>query len=233
MEILDDDGNLKSKADIFTKRTIKQRQPVTHVDTAQEALAVSIGERARLDLPYMAQLTGKDEDTLAADLSGLIYKDPITLEWQTADAYLSGNVRRKLREARRAAEDDPAFRPNVDALIAAQPKDLEASEIEVRLGATWIAPEYIQQFMHETFKTPKTQREDIRVIFAKATATWSITHKTWIPDTDVTARTTYGTERRNAYEILEETLNLRDVRVYGVLRQQHRRRDGYGNSHRH
>lgn len=134
--MLDDDGNLKRKADIFTKRTIQNRQPVTHVDTAQEALAVSIGERARVDLPYMAQLTGKDESTLISDLQGLIFKDTLKDEWQTADEYLSGNVRRKLREAQRAVEDDPAYRPNVDALAAAIPKDLEASEIEVRLGAT-------------------------------------------------------------------------------------------------
>ena len=217
LEVLDDDGKLKRKADIFTKRTIKQRQPVTHVDTAQEALAVSIGERACVDLPYMARLTGKGEDTLITDLRGMIFKDPRQDAWQTADEYLSGNVRRKLREAQRAAEDDPAFQPNVDALIKAQPRDLEASEIEVRLGATWIAPEYVQQFMHETFQTPQYQRDNICVIFVKATAAWSITHKSWISDRDVTARTTYGTDRRNAYEILEETLNLRDVRVYDTI----------------
>ena len=217
LEVLDDDGRLEGKADIFTKRTIKQRQPVTHVDTAQEALAVSIGERARVDLPYMTQLTGKAEETLIADLQGMIFKDPQKNEWQTADEYLSGNVRQKLREARRAAEEYPEFQANVDALIAAQPRDLEAGEIEVRLGATWIAPEYIQQFMYETFLTPMTSRDDIRVIYVKATAAWFITHKTWIPDRDVTARTTYGTDRRNAYEILEETLNLRDVRIYDTV----------------
>ncbi|MCI9165726.1 MAG: N-6 DNA methylase [Oscillospiraceae bacterium] len=217
LEILDDDGSLERKADIFTKRTIQNRQPVAHVDTAQEALAVSIGERARVDLPYMAQLTGKDEDALVADLSGLVYRDPETEAWQTADEYLSGNVRRKLRQAQRAAEDDPAYRPNVDALVSAQPKDLEASEIEVRLGATWIAPEYVQQFMYETFRTPKSQRENIRVNYVKATAAWFITHKSWISDRDITANTTYGTDRRNAYEILEESLNLRDVRVYDTV----------------
>ena len=219
LEILDDDGNLKRKADIFTKRTIQNRQPVTHVDTAQEALAVSIGERAKVDLPYMAWLTGRPEQELTEELgaSDAIYQDPETETWQTADEYLSGNVRRKLREARRAAEDDPAYQPNVTALTAALPKDLEASEIEVRLGATWIAPEYIQQFMAETFRTPKQQQENIRVMFVKATSTWFITHKSWISDNDITARTTYGTDRRSAYEILEESLNLRDVRIYDTV----------------
>ncbi len=143
---------------------------------------MSIGERARVDLPYMAQLTGKPEEELTDELedSGAIYLEPITNTWQTADEYLSGNVRRKLREARRAAAEDPAYRPNVDALTAALPKDLEASEIEVRLGATWIAPEYIQRFMYETFRTPAAQRENIRVIYVKATASWFITNKSWI-----------------------------------------------------
>ncbi|NBI81937.1 helicase [Clostridiaceae bacterium] len=217
LEVLDDDGNLERKADIFTKRTIQNRQPVTHVDTAQEALAVSIGEQARVDLPYMAQLTGKDESTLISDLQGLIFKDTLKDEWQTADEYLSGNVRRKLREAQRAVEDDPAYRPNVDALAAAIPKDLEASEIEVRLGATWIAPKYIQQFMVETFHMTKYHQEHIRVVYVKATSAWFITNKAWISDEDVTAHTTYGTDRRSAYEILEESLNLRDVRVYDTV----------------
>ena len=217
LEVLDDNGNLKRKADIFTKRTIKQWVPVTHVDTAQEALAVSIGERARVDLPFMARLTSKDEDTLIADLQGLIFKDPQKDEWQTADEYLSGNVRRKLRVARRAAEDDPAFQPNVDALVSAQPRDLDASEIEVRLGATWIAPEYIQQFMAETFQMTEYNQKHIRVVYVKATAAWFITNKSWISDNDVVAHTTYGTDRRSAYEILEESLNLRDVRVYDTV----------------
>ena len=219
LEVLDDDGNLKRKADIFTKRTIQNRQPVTHVDTAQEALAVSIGERARVDLPYMAQLTDRPVSELTDELgaSGTIYRDPETETWQTADEYLSGNVRHKLREAQRAAEDNPAYQPNVDALAAAIPKDLEASEIEVRLGATWIAPEYIQQFMYETLQTPKRQQENIRVIYVKATSAWFITNKSWINDRDVAAHTTYGTDRRNAYEILEESLNLRDVRVYDTV----------------
>ena len=217
LEVLDDDGRLERKADIFTRRTINRRVPVTHVDTAQEALAVSIGERARVDLPYMAQLTGKTEQELTVDLCGAIYKDPLTSAWQTADEYLSGNVRRKLREARRAAEADPAFQPNVDALLAAQPRDLEAGEIEVRLGATWIAPEYIQQFMYETFQTPVYQRKNTCVVFVKATAAWFITNKSWVSSRDITARTTYGTDRYNAYEILEETLNLRDVRVYDTI----------------
>ena len=222
LEVLDKDGKLERKADIFTKRTIKQRTPVTHVDTAQEALAVSIGERARVDLPYMARLTGKPEAELISDLQGLIFKDPASGDepftgWQTTDEYLSGNVRRKLRVAERAAEQDPAYQVNVDALAAAQPKDLDASEIEVRLGATWIAPEYVQQFMYETFQTPMYRRDDIRIVFVKATAAWSITNKSWVADNDVTARTTYGTDRRSAYEILEESLNLRDVRVYDYI----------------
>ncbi len=219
LEVLDDDGNLKRKADIFTKRTIQNRQPVTHVDTAQEALAVSIGERARVDLPYMAQLTDRPVSELTDELgaSGTIYRDPETETWQTADEYLSGNVRHKLREAQRAAEDNPAYRPNVDALAAAIPKDLEASEIEVRLGATWIAPKYIQQFMVETFHMTKYHQEHIRVVYVKATSAWFITNKAWISDEDVTAHTTYGTDRRSAYEILEESLNLRDVRVYDTV----------------
>ena len=165
----------------------------------------------------MARLTGKLTQELTEELRGSIYKDPVTSEWQAADEYLSGDVRRKLREAQRAAEDDPAYQPNVDALAAAIPKDLEASEIEVRLGATWIAPEYVQRFMYETFRTPKRQQEDIRVVYVKATAAWFITNKTWVSDQDVTARTTFGTDRRNAYEILEESLNLRDVRVYDTI----------------
>ncbi len=228
LEILDDEGNFAKKADIFTKRTIQNRQPATHVDTAQEALAVSIGERARVDLPYMAQLTGKTEQELTEELSasGTIYRDPVCSEWQTADEYLSGNVRRKLRQAQRAAEDDPAYQTNVDALTAALPRDLEASEIEVRLGATWIAPEYIQQFMYETFRTPEKQQKNITVHFVRATAAWFITNKSWISDRDITARTTYGTDRRNAYEILEESLNLRDVRIYDTVE------DADGREHR-
>ena len=218
LEVLDDDGKFQRKADIFSKRTINQRVPVTHVDTAQEALAVSIGEHARVDLPFMAQLCGKTETELVTDLQGSIFKDPQRGKWQPADEYLSGNVRRKLREAQRAAEQDPAYQPNVDALLAAQPKDLEASEIEVRLGATWIAPKYVQQFMYEVFQTPDRQQENIQVIFVRATAAWFITHKSWISDSDITARTTYGTGRCNAYEILEETLNLRDVRVYDYVK---------------
>ena len=217
LEVLDEDGKLERKADIFTKRTIKQRVPVTHVDTAQEALAVSIGERARVDLPYMARLTDKPETELIADLQGVIFKDPQKGVWQTADEYLSGNVRRKLRIAKDAAEQDPAYQVNVDALTAAQPKDLDASEIEARLGATWIAPEYIQQFMYETFRTPPRQRNNIRVVFVKATAAWFITNKSWVADNDVTARTTYGTDRCNSYAILEESLNLRDVRIYDYV----------------
>ena len=217
LEILDDDNNFVRKADIFTKRTIKRHIPVTHVDTAQEALAVSIGARARVDLEYMSRLCGKAEEDLIADLQGMIFKDPADNVWKPADEYLSGNVRKKLRIARRTAEQDPAYQANVDALNKAPPKDLDASEIEARLGATWIPASVIQQFMYETLQTPERLRPNIRVIFVKATASWSVTNKTWISQNDVMARTTYGTDRKSAYEILEDTLNLRDVRVYDYI----------------
>ena len=223
LEILDEDSKLKSKADMFTKRTIKQHHAVTHVDTASEALAVSIGERARVDLAFMAQLTGKPESGLIADLKGVIYKDPEQASddpltgWQTADEYLSGNVRRKLIIARRAAEKDPAYQSNVDALIPAQPKDLDASEIEVRLGATWIAPRYIQQFMYEVLNTPERLRDAIRVLYSKHTGEWQVTQKFAVSHDNIAAYTTYGTNRANAYHILEDSLNLRDVRIYDTV----------------
>ena len=223
LEILDEDNKLKSKADMFTKRTIKQHHAVTHVDTASEALAVSIGERARVDLAFMAQLTGKPESGLIADLKGVIYKDPEQASddpltgWQTADEYLSGNVRRKLIIARRAAEKDPAYQSNVDALIPAQPKDLDASEIEVRLGATWIDPRYIQQFMYEVLNTPERLRDAIRVLYSKHTGEWQVTQKFAVSHDNIAAYTTYGTNRANAYHILEDSLNLRDVRIYDTV----------------
>ena len=233
LEVLDDDGNFQEKADMFTKRTIQPHRAVTHVDTAAEALAVSIGERARVDLEFMAQLMGGREHIpqIVEDLSGVIFKNPGTgpfdfdeqgehwdKGWQTADEYLSGNVRRKLRAAQVIAEQDPFFAKNVEALQAVQPRDLDASEIEVRLGATWIDPSYIQQFMYEVFKTPARLREYIRVLYCRQTAEWSITGKGTVPYNDVAAWTTYGTDQTSAYKILEDSLNLRDVRVYRTVK---------------
>ena len=217
MEILDDNGKLKRKTDMFYKRTIKQQKSVTHVDTASEALVVSIGECARVDLNYMSQLSGKTEAELTKDLYGVIYKDPAKNTWQTADEYLSGNVRKKLRQAQKAAEQDAAYQINVEALEAAQPKDLDASEIEVRIGATWIDKSYVQQFMYELLKTPVNFQSKITVNYSKTTAQWFITSKNAIPSNDVAAYTTYGTERANAYRILEESLNLRDIRIYDTI----------------
>lgn len=219
LEILDDDGKLQRKADMFSKRTIKQHKTITSVDTAAEALAVSIGEHARVDLPFMGQLTGKTEAELIQELRGVIYKDPVTGTYQTADEYLSGNVRRKLRQAKKAAEQDSAYQINVEALTVAQPKDLDASEIEVRLGATWIDRSYIQQFMVETLDTPLYLQKKIVVNFYQNgnVADWFITNKNSIPDNNIMAHTTYGTGRANAYKILEESLNLRDVRIYDTV----------------
>lgn len=217
LEILDEDGKLERKADMFTKRTIKQHKTVTSVDTASEALTVSIGEKAKVDLPFMSKLTGKTEDELIRDLQGVIYKDPVSGTWQTADEYLSGNVRRKLRQAQKAASEDKAYQINVEALKAAQPKDLDASEIEVRLGATWIDKSYIQQFMIETLNPSAYLHNRIIVNYSKSTAEWNITNKTAVPSNDVAAYTTYGTDRANAYRILEDSLNLRDIRIYDTV----------------
>ena len=223
LEIVDEDGRLERKADMFTKRTIKPHEAVTSVDTASEALAVSIAEKARVDMEYMEQLTGKTSDELAAELQGVIFRLPGPVPegerpiYVTADEYLSGNVRRKLRQAQRAAQQDPAFAINVEALIAAQPKDLDASEIEVHLGATWIDKEYIQQFMYETFNTPYYLQRAIQVNYASYTAEWQVTGKSSVSENDVAAYTTYGTSRANAYKILEDSLNLRDVRIYDTV----------------
>ena len=220
LEVLDDEDKtkLKSKADMFTKRTIRQRQSVTSVDTAAEALALSIGEKARVDMGYMSQLTGKSEDDIIDELNGVIFLDPVYGDWQTADEYLSGNVRQKLREAENATVDSPGYLPNVEALRAAQPKDLDASEIEVRLGATWIDKKYIQQFMFELLEPPLYARRSLEVNYSEFTAEWNISGKNSIPYNDINARMTYGTDCANAYKILEDTLNLRDVRIYDTVR---------------
>ena len=215
LEELDEDKNLKRKADMFTRRTIRAHEAVTSVDTASEALALSISEKACVDMAYMAQLTGKDEDALASDLRGVIFRNPENKRWETADEYLSGNVREKLRIAQSAQnlfEGD--YAGNVEALKAAQPKDLDASEIEVRLGATWIDPSYIREFMWETFETPFYQQRMIDVNYSAFTAEWNIRNKNAVSYSNIAAYMTYGTERANAYKILEDTLNLRDVRIY-------------------
>ena len=215
LEELDEDKTLKRKADMFTRRTIRAHEAVTSVDTASEALALSISEKACVDMEYMAQLTGKDEDALASDLRGVIFRNPENKRWETADEYLSGNVREKLRIAQSAQnlfEGD--YAGNVEALKAAQPKDLDASEIEVRLGATWIDPSYIREFMWETFETPFYQQRMIDVTYSAFTAEWNIRNKNAVSYSNIAAYMTYGTERANAYKILEDTLNLRDVRIY-------------------
>ena len=223
LEVIDEDGKLERKADMFTKRTIKPHQAVATVDTASEALAVSISEKACVNMSYMSRLTGKTKEALAGELQGVIFRVPGQLEqdgtphYVTADEYLSGNVRRKLRQAQRAAQQDPSFAVNVEALTAAQPKDLDASEIEVRLGATWIDKEYIQQFMYETFNTPFYLQRSIEVNYSSFTAEWQIKGKSSVSYNDVAAYTTYGTSRANAYKILEDSLNLRDVRIYDTI----------------
>ncbi len=222
LEILDEDRKLKRKADIFSKRTIRRRKPVTQVDTASEALAVSIGERAKVDLPFMARLTGKAEDEIVADLQGVIFLDPLEQTWQTADEYLSGNVRAKLRVAQTAVESDSSFAVNVEALQAAQPKDLDASEIDVRLGTTWVDKAYIQRFMIELLGIPYYERRRIHVNYAPQTAEWSIDGKSLLSE-NVNNHMKYGTRRAPALKILEDTLNLRDTRVYDVVQDENGR----------
>ena len=225
LENLDDQGQLKSKAAMFTKRTIRPERIVTSVDTPTEALAISIGERGRVDLPYMAELLGTpgDYERITSELSGVIFKDPGTdptdpeAGWQMADEYLSGNVRAKLRMAQLAAETNPEFAVNVTALEKAQPKDLEASEIDVRLGATWLAPEIIQKFMAEIFQIPYYLRHAVKVRYSPYTAEWRIEGKSAMGRGDITSTETYGTSRANAYKILEDTLNLKDVRIYDAI----------------
>ena len=229
LENLDENKNLKSKADMFTKRTIRPERVVTSVDTPSEALAVSIGEHGKVDLPYMAELLGTPDEygRITTELSGVIFKDPAAdptdpeAGWQTADEYLSGNVRDKLRMAQLAAESHPEFKVNVDALTKAQPKDLEASEIDVRLGATWLDPSIVQQFMMETFQPPYRIRYNnaITVRYSPYTSEWRISNKSATGFGDIMATETYGTRRANAYKILEDTLNLRDSRVYDTIEE--------------
>ena len=229
LENLDENKNLKSKADMFTKRTIRPERVVTSVDTPSEALAVSIGEHGKVDLPYMADLLGTpgNYERITTELSGVIFKDPAAdvddpeAGWQTADEYLSGNVRNKLRMAQLAAESHPEFKVNVDALTKAQPKDLEASEIDVRLGATWLDPSIVQQFMMETFQPPYRIRYNnaITVRYSPYTSEWRISNKSATGFGDIMATETYGTRRANAYKILEDTLNLRDSRVYDTIEE--------------
>jgi len=229
LENLDENKNLKSKADMFTKRTIRPESTVTSVDTPSEALAVSIGEHGKVDLPYMAELLGTpgNYERITTELSGVIFKDPAAdaddpeAGWLTADEYLSGNVRDKLRMAQLAAENHPEFKVNEDALTKAQPKDLEASEIDVRLGATWLAPSIVQQFMMETFQPPYRIRYNnaITVRYSPYTSEWRISNKSATGFGDIMATETYGTRRANAYKILEDTLNLRDSRVYDTIEE--------------
>ena len=225
LENLDEQGQLKSKAAMFTKRTIRPERTVTSVDTPSEALAVSIGERGKVDLPYMAELLGTPGEygRITTELSGVIFKDPSAdpadpeAGWQMADEYLSGDVRAKLRMAQFAAETNPEFVVNVDALTKAQPRELEASEIDVRLGATWLAPEIIQKFMTETFQIPYYLRHAVKVRYSPYTAEWRVEGKTATGRGDIISSETYGTSRANAYKILEETLNLKDVRIYDTI----------------
>ena len=225
LENLDEQGQLKSKAAMFTKRTIRPERTVTSVDTPSEALAVSIGERGKVDLPYMAELLGipGEYGRITTELSGVIFKDPAAdptdpeAGWQMADEYLSGDVRAKLRMAQFAAETNPEFAVNVDALTKAQPRELEASEIDVRLGATWLDPDIIQKFMTETFQIPYYLRHAVKVRYSPYTAEWRVEGKTATGRGDIISSETYGTSRANAYKILEETLNLKDVRIYDTI----------------
>ena len=225
LENLDEQGQLKSKAAMFTKRTIRPERTVTSVDTPSEALAVSIGEHGKVDLPYMAELLGTPGEygRITTELSGVIFKDPAAdptdpeAGWQMADEYLSGDVRAKLRMAQFAAETNPEFAVNVDALTKAQPRELEASEIDVRLGATWLSPDIIQKFMTETFQIPYYLRHAVKVRYSPYTAEWRVEGKTATGRSDIISSETYGTSRANAYKILEETLNLKDVRIYDTI----------------
>ena len=218
LEFLDDKGELKRKADIFTKRTIRRAETVTSVDTASEALAVSIGERAGVDLSYMAQLSGKTEEELTEELAGVIFKNPIGEKWEPSDEYLSGNVREKLQIAKQFAEDHPEYQVNVQYLEQVQPKDLDASEIEARLGATWISEDYITRFMAETFHTPRYYvGSKVKVQYAEVTGQWNVMGKNVDSYGNALVTSTYGTQRANAYRLLEDALNLRDTKIYDTV----------------
>ena len=219
LEFLDEKGELKRKADIFTKRTIRRAEPVTSVDTASEALAVSIGENAKVDIPYMMQLTGKTEEEVTEELTGVIFKNPLTDKWEPSDEYLSGNVREKLNIAKQFAENHSEYMVNVQALERVQPKDLDASEIEARLGATWIFPDYITEFMAETFHTPRQHinYERIKVQYAEVTGQWNVKGKNVDSSNNPLSTATYGTQRANAYRLLEDALNLRDTKIYDII----------------
>ena len=218
LEFLDDKGELKRKADIFTKRTIRRAETVTSVDTASEALAVSIGERAGVDLSYMAQLSGKTEAELTEELAGVIFKNPIGEKWEPSDEYLSGNVREKLQIAKQFAEDHPEYQVNVQYLEQVQPKDLDASEIEARLGATWISEDYITRFMAETFHTPRYYvGSKVKVQYAEVTGQWNVMGKNVDSYGNALVTSTYGTQRANAYRLLEDALNLRDTKIYDTV----------------
>ena len=220
LEKLDDEGNFKGKADMFSKRTIKKAEVVTSVDTASEALAVSLGEKARVDLAYMSELTGKSEEDVAKELAGIIFQNPVTEKWETADEYLSGNVREKLATARVFVENRPEFAINVTALGGVQPKELDASEIEVRIGATWIEPKYIEDFMRETFETPDYlfDRNLVGVQYSDVTGQWNVKGKN-ADRGNALVNMTYGTSRANAYRILEDSLNLRDTRIFDTIEE--------------
>ena len=219
LEFLDEKGELKRKADIFTKRTIRRAEPITSVDTASEALAVSIGEKAKVDIPYMMELTGKTVEEVTEELTGVIFKNPLTDKWEPSDEYLSGNVREKLNIAKQFAENHPEYMVNVQALERVQPKDLDASEIEARLGVTWISPDYITEFMAETFHTPRQHinYERIKVQYAEVTGQWNVKGKNVDSSNNPLSTATYGTQRANAYRLLEDALNLRDTKIYDTI----------------
>ena len=218
LEKQDEEGNFLGKADMFTKRTIKKAEVVTSVDTASEALAVSLAEKAVIDFEYMSEVSGKDEDTLTEELTGIIFKNPLSEEWETADAYLSGNVRNKLEAAETFAKNEPMYAVNVEALKRVQPRELDASEIEVRIGATWIEPRFIEDFMREVFETPEhlLNRDVIKIQYSDVTGQWNVKGKN-ADFGNALVNMTYGTSRRNAYQILEDSLNLKDSRVYDTV----------------
>lgn len=217
LEILDEEKNLKRLADIFTKRTIRKPEPVTSVDTPSEALALSIGEKAKVDVPFMVQLCGKPEQEITDELAGAIFRNPVTQQWETSDEYLSGNVREKLATAETFAANHAEYQINVDYLKRVQPKDLDASEIEVRLGANWVKPEYITQFMKEVFKTPNYYvGSDIKATYSEISGAWNISGKS-LDRGNPLITNTYGTLRVNGYKLLEDALNLRDTKIYDTI----------------